>query len=433
MRAPGAVIVETVFTRIFQPVKRQGAERFVRLTLVAFAASVIITRLYLTLTGFPQLGSGTFHIAHLLWGGLLLFIAALLPLILANRWVYSACGILGGVGVGLFIDEVGKFITRNNDYFYPAAAPIIYAFFLITVLIYMQVRRPPSNDHRAELYRVFEDMSEVLDHDLDAHERADLETRLAGIAQDTIHPDYARLAQVLNEFLNSDAVRLARPQPGLLARFSARVRVQRDRWLTRRRLKAILVTGLMLGGLLYVFSLGASLAAYQMGLTVDTRAPVPAATTQAAIQATADPGAADPAPVTTPAAGSAKALPTAISRTEQARAAGTTPETDLPPNSGPVHPAARTFRARAALWLRDGLGALVGFLLLIGAGLLMGRHERRGVQLGIYGLLLALTTVDLLIFYFSQFSAVTEALIQYVMLEGLVFYRRRFVLPPAQQ
>src|SRR5690606_9357710 len=76
-------------SRIRRPVKRQGAEQYILLTLLSFAASVILTRLFLELTGYPQLGGGTFHIAHVLWGGLLLFAAALMPLFIANRWVYT--------------------------------------------------------------------------------------------------------------------------------------------------------------------------------------------------------------------------------------------------------------------------------------------------------------------------------------------------------
>ena len=50
--------------------------------------------------------------------------------------------------MGLFIDEVGKFMTVNNDYFFPAAAPIIYGFFLLTVLLYVRVAG--KNDQREE-------------------------------------------------------------------------------------------------------------------------------------------------------------------------------------------------------------------------------------------------------------------------------------------
>ena len=92
-----------------RPVRRPRADNYLLLTLLSFALSVSLTRLFLELTGYPQLGSGTLHIAHMLWGGLLLFIAALLPLIFANRWVYWVEAVLAGVGVGLFIDEVGKF------------------------------------------------------------------------------------------------------------------------------------------------------------------------------------------------------------------------------------------------------------------------------------------------------------------------------------
>jgi hypothetical protein len=67
-----------------------------------------------------------------------------------DRWAYTAGAL--SAGVGLFIDEVGKFITQTNDYFFPAVAPIIYAFFLLTVMLYLQVRRPRPRDARAELY-----------------------------------------------------------------------------------------------------------------------------------------------------------------------------------------------------------------------------------------------------------------------------------------
>ena len=61
--------IDVGITRILKPVERLGAERYLRLMLLAFAASVILTRLFLSLTGYPQVGNGTLHIAHLLWGG----------------------------------------------------------------------------------------------------------------------------------------------------------------------------------------------------------------------------------------------------------------------------------------------------------------------------------------------------------------------------
>jgi hypothetical protein len=94
------------------------------LTKVSIAASVILIRLFLELTGYPHVGNGELHIAHVLWGGLLLFVASLLCLLFANRWAYTAGALSASVGVGLFIDEVGKFITQNNDYFFPAARSV---------------------------------------------------------------------------------------------------------------------------------------------------------------------------------------------------------------------------------------------------------------------------------------------------------------------
>ena len=107
-------------------------------------------------------------------------IAALLPLVFANRWVYTLGAALAGVGVGLFIDEVGKFITQANDYFYPLAAPIVYAFFLLTVMLYQRVRRRRRREVRAELFQALEALEEVLEQDLD--EIATLEASPAVLA-----------------------------------------------------------------------------------------------------------------------------------------------------------------------------------------------------------------------------------------------------------
>jgi hypothetical protein len=134
-----------------RPVRREGAERYLLVTLVAFAVTVIGTRWFLELTGFPRIGGGDLHIAHALWGGVALFAAALGPILLAGRLVYLVSATLAGIGIGLFIDEVGKLITSTNDYFYPAAAPIIYATFLVAVLVWIRVRRRDAPDARTQL------------------------------------------------------------------------------------------------------------------------------------------------------------------------------------------------------------------------------------------------------------------------------------------
>ena len=119
----------------------ETAERSLLIMLVGFALSVIGTRWFLALTGFPKIGGGDLHIAHALWGGALLFVGALLPMVWGGRRVHDVAAASVGVGMGLFIDEVGKFITTRNDYFYPAAAPIIYSTFLLSTVLFLFVRR----------------------------------------------------------------------------------------------------------------------------------------------------------------------------------------------------------------------------------------------------------------------------------------------------
>jgi hypothetical protein len=355
------------------PVRRAGAANYVLLTVLSFGTTVVLTRLYLAATGYPQIGSGEFHIAHMLWGGLLLFIAAILPLLFSNRYALIAAALAGGSGMGLFIDEVGKFITRNNDYFHPLAAPIIYAVFLLTVLVYLRMRRPPPPRARDDLYRVFETLGEVLDRDLDRNEQAALQARLHALTEQTERPDLIPLATALLTFVSNDPLVNPPPQPSRRQRLTNRLCTWEARWIGRRLLKGILLVSLI-------------------GVAVS-----------ALIQN--------------------QIIRLAISTTQQQGFSPvliTTAEIDAAGGGG---------------WflIRLALVAGTGLLLFGAAGLLVLGRDRYGVLIGQWGLLLAITGVNLFVFYFDQFLTVGLVVVQYLLLMTILYYRRRFVPPGRAQ
>jgi hypothetical protein len=248
--------------RIRRPVRREGAERYLFLMLVSFALTVILTRWFLELTGFPQIGGGELHIAHALWGGVALFAAALLPMLLAGRVVYHGSAVLAGIGIGLFIDEVGKLITANNDYFYPAAAPIIYATFLISVLVWLRARRPHDPNPRSQLLTALELLEESVEGDLQADERDVLRGRLASAAARAPAAEQRRLAAELLTFLDAEELRVAPDRIARVDSLRASLRRRAGAWLGGRGLRigivaALLVTGL--GQVLAVFGIGSEL------------------------------------------------------------------------------------------------------------------------------------------------------------------------------
>jgi len=362
--------MDGLISHIREPVKRHGAEQYLLITLLSFALSVTATRLFLQLTGYPQVGGGRLHIAHVLWGGLLLFVASLLPLILTNRWVYALSALLSGVGVGLFIDEVGKFITRTNDYFSPAAAPVIYALFLLTVLLYLEVRRPPSQDPRAELYRAMDDLSAVLDNDLEPHELTDLKARLQRVISHSEQPNLARLAAALLDFLGSDTLLLVPDRPTQWERIREWGRRLELRRLGRRRLKTLILVGFLLLGI--------------------------------------------------PAAVAAVSLPILALAPGDVRDQTVATLVSFGQLSGAFSPAAAEIRL--------ALTGLAGLPLLVAAGFMAVGREKRAIRIGYIGLLLSLTAINLLVFYFDQFRTIFDASLQFGLLMGVIRYRTRYLL-----
>src|SRR5262245_14772163 len=81
--------------------------------VVTTVATVLITRAALALSGFPQLGGSGLHIAYVLWGGLVMAVGIVALLSFVGPVMRPIAAIVGGIGFGLFIDEIGKFVTGN--------------------------------------------------------------------------------------------------------------------------------------------------------------------------------------------------------------------------------------------------------------------------------------------------------------------------------
>jgi len=122
-------------------VKRGDADERVLAMLMAGVATVLGARLILKLTNNASLGSGDWHIAHVLLGGLLMTVAMILEISWYGSRVKQWSAALFGIGIGFFIDEIGKFITRDNDYFFQPAVMMIYVFFVMIYLFYRHLKK----------------------------------------------------------------------------------------------------------------------------------------------------------------------------------------------------------------------------------------------------------------------------------------------------
>lgn len=348
-------------------VRRARAETYLLITLTSFAGSVIATRLFLELTGYPQLGGSELHIAHALWGGLLLLVAALLPLILVNRWAFIASAVCSGLGVGLFIDEIGKFITQKNDYFFPPAAPVVYAFFLLMVLLFLLVRRRGTSNPRSEMYRALAGLRELLDNNLDTRELETLLVRLEA-AQQAEQPHVAGLATTIGTYLQETHIPLLPAKPSLWKRSHAVL----EHWGHRigRRPHRILIL--------------LSMAVLSVGMILAVALPVFVVA----------------APET-----AGQRLLTWLVTQDDIQTAG----------------------SRLWFYARILLQGIVGFFSLSAIYSFAKGQELQATYAALLALLISLTGVLLLSFYLDQFSATITALLQFGVLLLVIAYRRWYL------
>lgn len=195
--------------------------------IVSAISSLLLLRYYLYLTGYPQVGNGSLHIAHMLWGGLLMLVAMVLMLAFLGRRLQRLAALLGGVGFGIFIDEIGKFLTRDNDYFFRPSIGIIYAVF---VLLYLSLNFLTRGERLTSIeyqLNALSQLEEAVLRQMDEREKAAVRALLQQASP------RSPVTKQLSAFL--DGVEAVQPdRPNLFQRWGAAIGTGYDRiWLAR--------------------------------------------------------------------------------------------------------------------------------------------------------------------------------------------------------
>ncbi len=349
----------------FLLVERDQAPALILISVVSFAATVALVRLFLELTGYPQVGGGTLHIAHLLWGGLAMFIGLFVVLIWDNPGALYVTALLSGVGIGLFMDEVGKFITTTNDYFFPAAAPIVYGFFLVVLLVYLFVRRRRKPDPRRAMVMALDELKEIVYGEVDEAEGQRILDNLA-LAQQNADPHVAAIAVSLYDQFAAQKAAFAEYQPGMFKRAAHRVKgwglKLGQKWHRRLIILGLILNALSALGLLIIivlllFAPDASAIIEQLGTGL----------------------------------------------LEAAQSA------DVGGVAGQV--------------VHLLLNILVGFAALVAIIQLARGKERSGMNWALVQIVLSLTLLQIVTFYLNQFTAIISSIAQFLMLGLILAYQ----------
>jgi hypothetical protein len=152
-------------------VRSLEGQSLLEIFFVTAVVSVLAIRFFLAMTGYPRLSPGSLHIAHVLLGGIFMLLALVLSLGYVNKSAHYAAAVMGGFGFGAFIDELGKFITMDNNYFYRPTAALIYITFVLLYLGLKEIIQRPLSSSQEKLINALELAKEVILEDLDHRER----------------------------------------------------------------------------------------------------------------------------------------------------------------------------------------------------------------------------------------------------------------------
>ena len=216
--------------------------------LVAAVATILVIRTQLWLTNYPQLGGSGLHIAHLLYGGIFMVLAIGILATFLGRSLRRPAVVIGGVGFGFFIDELGKFITADNNYFFQPTAALIYLLFIGLFLITRALQRQRGLSPPERLSNALDLIGEAARHHLDENEKRRAVELLEGA--DRSDPLYQPVRRLLAEL---DAI--PPPEPPRIARWARAGRDRYFRFVETPSFRPVLVWVFTLWALLSISSI----------------------------------------------------------------------------------------------------------------------------------------------------------------------------------
>ncbi len=155
------------------------ARDHLELFLVSAVSSLLLVRFYLYVAGYPQIGHGSYHIAHVLIGGLFMLAGIIMLLSFLGRRIQRLAAGVAGIGFGVFIDELGKFVTRDNNYFFRPTVGIIYAIFISLYLLFSFLSKTSRLSSAEYQLNALLQLEEAVRNDLDRHEKQAIKQLLA--------------------------------------------------------------------------------------------------------------------------------------------------------------------------------------------------------------------------------------------------------------
>jgi hypothetical protein len=128
---------------------------------------------------------------------MLMVVAIIVLLAFMGVRAQRRASVIAGLGFGLFIDELGKFITRDNNYFYQPTIGLIYLTFVILFIVSRYLSQTRQLSQQEYLLNALSLAQEAVVHDLSTTER---NQALAYLAKaDKSHPFVPMLIRALQQ------------------------------------------------------------------------------------------------------------------------------------------------------------------------------------------------------------------------------------------